>query len=282
MFFENEDLLTLVTVYEEGSFRSAAEKLNKSPSTITYSIKKVEDRLKIKLFDRDSYRAKPRAECELIYLRALEIIEKNLNLVNYGEILASGVEANLNLMICPYVDLSMVANIYKDFKKRYRNTNLRVKLDKFSMTKEKFYSEQLDISLTNSSLDEAEFETKPFRAIKLIPVASPTHFSHNKNVSIDEIKEDTEVKLRGERLSQWQVLSLDAQKNLVSSGVGWAYIPESLIQEEIKEGKLKQIKALAEKDFNLNLTKKRSTDEGPACEYLWELFYKYAKKEALV
>lgn len=275
MFFENEDLLTLITVYEEGSFRSAAEKLNKSPSTITYSIKKIEDKLKIKLFDRDSYRAKARPECEFIYLKALEIIEKNLNLVNYGEVLSSGVEANINMMICPYSDLSITAKIYKEFKKKFRNTNLRVKLDKYPMTKEKFYSEQLNICLTNLDLDEAEFEIKQFKVINLIPVATPEHFAHNKGMDINEIEESTEIKLRGEKLTQWQVLSLDAQKQLVSSGVGWAYLPKTLIQEELKKGTLKEIECLAAKDFNLTLTKRKSADEGPACKYLWDLYSKH-------
>ncbi|WP_230369313.1 LysR family transcriptional regulator [Paludibacterium denitrificans] len=56
-------LLVLDAIARNGSFSAAAEELHRVPSTITYTIQKLEQDLDIAIFDRSGHRARltPRA-----------------------------------------------------------------------------------------------------------------------------------------------------------------------------------------------------------------------------
>ena len=72
MAVTHEELETLVSIVEEGSFRAASERLMKAQSAVSYAIKNLETDLGVILFDRTFYRPRLTAEGETIYQKALQ------------------------------------------------------------------------------------------------------------------------------------------------------------------------------------------------------------------
>ena len=53
----NEQLRMFIAVAEQGSFRRAAEVVNKTQSTVSFAVKTLENELQLQLFSRDAYRS---------------------------------------------------------------------------------------------------------------------------------------------------------------------------------------------------------------------------------
>jgi DNA-binding transcriptional LysR family regulator len=71
-----EALQALDAIDRKGSFAAAAEELFRVPSAITYTIKKLEEQLNIKLFDRNKQRAKLTPTGKLMLEKGREILRQ--------------------------------------------------------------------------------------------------------------------------------------------------------------------------------------------------------------
>ena len=76
----HEELESFVTIVECGTFRSAADKLIKSQSSISYAVKSLEDELGVSLFDRNFYRPRLTPEGEIVYQKAILILSLSKDL----------------------------------------------------------------------------------------------------------------------------------------------------------------------------------------------------------
>ena len=73
MNYTLDQLLALEAVHRLGSFSAAATSLCRATSAISYSIKSLEEALKVDLFDRSGHRAQLTPEGELILLEARRV-----------------------------------------------------------------------------------------------------------------------------------------------------------------------------------------------------------------
>ena len=71
-----DQLLALDAIVATGTFRGAAERLNKAQSAVSHQIRKLEDQLQFDLFSRDAYRPRLTAEGEVYYREALRVLEQ--------------------------------------------------------------------------------------------------------------------------------------------------------------------------------------------------------------
>ncbi|MFN9066374.1 MAG: LysR family transcriptional regulator, partial [Bdellovibrionales bacterium] len=65
-----------VTVVQTGSFRAAAEKLNKAQSAISHAIQSLEDQLGVKIFDRSTYRPQLNPAGKSLYPQFLAVLQQ--------------------------------------------------------------------------------------------------------------------------------------------------------------------------------------------------------------
>ena len=84
-----DQLRSLTAIIETGSFRKAAEKLGKSQSTVSYSIKSLEEELGVKLFNVDRQKISLTESGRLVHQRGAKIVEESQTLkkichLNFG------------------------------------------------------------------------------------------------------------------------------------------------------------------------------------------------------
>lgn len=94
-----EALQALDSIDRKGSFAAAAQELFKVPSAITYTIKKVEEQLGIKLFDRDKQRAQLTPAGKLVLEKGREILLRVQQLEEQAKQADSGWEKRLRIVV---------------------------------------------------------------------------------------------------------------------------------------------------------------------------------------
>ncbi|MFT5396520.1 MAG: DNA-binding transcriptional LysR family regulator, partial [Gammaproteobacteria bacterium] len=111
-----DQLKVLCAVIETGSFSAAANKLNRVQSAVSIAIKKLEESLDIKIFDRDAYRPQLTEAGVEIHRQALTIL-KQTNFLNYtAEQLAIGEESEITIAIDGICPLAVITKNLKEFK----------------------------------------------------------------------------------------------------------------------------------------------------------------------
>lgn len=94
-----EALQALDAIDRKGSFAAAAEELYRVPSAITYTIKKLEEQLNIKLFDRNKQRARLTPTGKLVLEKGREILFRVQQLEEQAQQAESGWEKQLRIVI---------------------------------------------------------------------------------------------------------------------------------------------------------------------------------------
>lgn len=94
-----ELLQVLDSIDRKGSFAAASEELFRVPSALTYTIKKAEEQLNIKLFDRDRQRARLTPAGQLLLDEGREVLQAMHHLEEQVKRVDSGWETQLRIVV---------------------------------------------------------------------------------------------------------------------------------------------------------------------------------------
>lgn len=92
-----EALHILDAIDRRGSFASAANELDRAPSSLSYQIQKLEQDLDIMIFDRSGHKANFTDAGRLILERGRTILAATEKLVNDATLLANGWELDISI-----------------------------------------------------------------------------------------------------------------------------------------------------------------------------------------
>ena len=89
----------LLAVVDEGSYAKAAQALNKSQSSVTYSVQQLESQLDVKAFKIEGRKATLTPTGELLYRRARYLLDEAYGLEQSAKRLSAGWEAEIRLAV---------------------------------------------------------------------------------------------------------------------------------------------------------------------------------------
>jgi len=142
-----EALQILDAIDRKGSFAGAATELDRVPSALTYSVRKLEEDLDVLLFDRSGHRAKlTSAGQELLtegrhLLRAAEELEQRVKRT------ASGWEAELRIVLDNVISFEKMLPIIEAFDKQGSGTRLRISVEVLSGVWEMILGGKADLAI---------------------------------------------------------------------------------------------------------------------------------------
>lgn len=142
------------TVYRSGSFSKAAENLGITQPSISYSVKNLEQKIGVKLFERTGYSSNLTMEAEILipYIeQALNSIDLGISSVNDFVNLNRG---NIAIGVPSHIGVFFLASIIKQFNTIHPNIKIKV-ISK--PTKELFRllnNNELDVVIDSSPLDD--------------------------------------------------------------------------------------------------------------------------------
>ena len=176
-----ESIRILDTIDRKGSFAAAAVALDRVPSALTYSVRKLEEDLDVLLFDRRGHRAKlTPAGLELLtegrhLLRAADELEQRVKRT------ASGWEVELRIVLDALIPFEKMLPLIAEFDTQGSGTRLRFSTEVLSGVWETLINGDADLAIGVSSdgpdlvRGSGGFRTRPLGVVDWVFAVAPDH-----------------------------------------------------------------------------------------------------------
>ncbi|WHP66325.1 LysR family transcriptional regulator [Vibrio harveyi] len=286
-----EQWQTLQAIEQAGSIQSAAVMLNKSHTTLIYSVKKLEDQLGIKLIEVKGRKAGLTEHGQTILRRAQSMLEQARELEMISEQLNSGVESQITVAIDHLCDPSWLYTPLSEFLTHNNTTSVQVVETSLSKTTDMVINELADIAIIN--LPITNYPAEAFGTTTMVPVIAARHpLAKKEHISLADFATTSQIVVRdlGESNKEkrdvgWlrarqriTVDNFDHAFRAVEQGVGFCRLPKYLVEyrqnDHIKEIDLEHSNQY---QVALHLTLPKGAKSGPAALALYKTLLDSAK-----
>jgi DNA-binding transcriptional LysR family regulator len=254
-----DQIQLFLTVVDQGSFSKAAKKLNRAQSAVTYGIQKLEAQIGLLLFDRTAYRTSLTEAGRTLLLRARRIAEETNSFRDTARSLASGLEAELTIVLDSMFPMPPVVEALRAFTERFPTVPPRVYVQSLGAAAELVLDGTCMIGLLQLVFsDIALLKRFPLLTIDLLPVVAPDHplaefdepiETHVLHKHVQLVLTDRSALTAGRDygvLSRrtWRLADLGAKQSMLVAGLGWGNMPAHLVEADIAQGRLKIIRPI--------------------------------------
>lgn len=240
-----------------GTIQKAAQDLNKGHSGVLYLIKNLEEQSQIQLFDRSGYRNKLTPKGSVVLKYCQQLIRTQNSLIEVCQKMHEGWEPSLKLIYDGVIDFNIIANALNKLNSQEVPTELKVLSAYLDEVETVFEKERADLMLTVLPIHRKDIVSFKLKPIKMILVAGALHrlsTFKNKKASYEDLhlhtcikikKADFPIGLSTESLdisSTFLVNDFSTKKTALLKGLGYGWMPDYLIEEELRLGTLMVVK----------------------------------------
>jgi DNA-binding transcriptional LysR family regulator len=251
-----EQWRTLISIVEAGGYAQAAEIMYKSQSAITYAVQKIESMLGIKVFEIQGRKAMLTPTGQMLYRRALALVNEANELEQAAHTLSAGWEANINIATEILLPPQLLLSCMQKFGLESPHTRIELIESVIGGTSEALLKGEADIAITPQP--PQGFLGNLLTRIKITAVAHADHPLHHLGhaLSYKDLRAYRHLvvrdsgKNRGQRPAivdvdqRWTVSQIATSIQAVSMGYGFAWLPEDHIKQELETGLLKPLPLL--------------------------------------
>lgn len=242
----------LVAVVDEGGYAQAAEALNKSQSSVTYAVQKLQSMLKVRAFEIQGRKAALTPTGQMLYRRARSLLDDASAVERAARKISAGWEAEIALAVEILFPMWLLLDCLNRFGKESPHTRIEVFETVIEGTSEAIGSGAVDLAL--SPRIPPGMTGERLMPVTFIAVAHPSHPLHKlgREVTMRDLRNHRHVVVRDsafkrdkqaaiEANQRWTVSNMATSIGAVSRGYGFAWFPEDKIRSELKEGLLKPL-----------------------------------------
>jgi DNA-binding transcriptional LysR family regulator len=267
---ENRNVLTpealamMDTIARSGSFAAAARELGKVPSSLTYSVRQLEDALDVLLFDRRSRQARLTAAGEELLGEGRRLLQEMDAVVNRVKRVGSGWESQLSIVADDIVSQTTMFELITDFcgvcaagagERGGPLTRLRLRTEVMAGTWEALVSGQADLAIgvAGDFANPGGIQVRPLGEVGFVFVVAPHHalasaaeplddaeLVHHRAIAVADSAHQ-QAKLTRNLLPGQDVLTVPTMRAKLEAllrGLGCGYVPEPLARAHIDAGHL--------------------------------------------
>lgn len=254
-----DQIRIFLAVNDTGSFSKAAKHLNRAQSAVTYGIQKLEAQLGVSLFDRAAYRPALTEAGRALLPRARRIAEETNAFRDTARSLASGLEAELTIVLDAMFPMRAVVEALRDFTAAFPTVPPRVYVQSLGAAAELVLDGTCMIGLLPLIFsDIAHLQHFPLLTVDLVPVTAPDHplaaiegpiDTHELHRHVQLVLTDRSSLTAGRDYGvlsgrTWRLADLGAKQSMLLAGLGWGNMPSHLVQDDIAQGRLKVIRPM--------------------------------------
>src|SRR5215470_564062 len=284
-----DQLQVFLAVVDVGSFAGAARKLGRATSVISYSIANLEAQLGVSLFDRESTRKPQLTEAGRAVLSETRRVANGVDgLRSKVKGLLHGLESELHLVLDVMLTPCRVVDALKTFRAEFPTVSLHLYMEALGAVPQMVLDRKASVGVCGPlDVEIPGLERIGVGSVELIPVAAPDHplaragrnppgagRDHIQLVLTDR-SQLTDGQDRGVIGTQtWRLADLGSKHMLLREGIGWGYMPEPMVREDIEKGRLVRLDMREYKDafMRLHAIYRTDTPPGPAGSWLIDRF----------
>ncbi len=240
-----------VALADRRSFRRAAEACFVSQPALSAQIAQLEERLGLRLFERDRRGVLITAAGSALIERARVILEEVNALVEAGRALGTPLTGDLRMGIIPTLAPYTLPRGMAAVRKRFPKLRLLLREDQTAHLVDLLHRGELDLLFLALEVELGEVETRPIYRDRFVVAVPRDHPLASRHVIRESDLEDERVlmlddghclrdqtlaicKLAGaQEVGDFRASTLNTLVRMVASGVGLALLPEMAIRSEI-------------------------------------------------
>jgi DNA-binding transcriptional LysR family regulator len=282
-----DQLRAFVTVVEEGSFSAAARKLQRVQSAISAAMSNLEEQLGVPVWDRTTKIAKltPQGQAVLAAARRVLLEVDSLRRLTAG--MATGLEPEVSLCVEALFPLQALVRLCGEFAKKFPAVDLRVDTEVMSAVTQRVVRGSATLGVVSPPGVIPGLERRPLTAIEMVAVTGPDHALATARGPItlallaDAIQivlsERSEAGVADQAVLSprtWRVADLHTKHALLRASLGWGNLPEHLVRDDLRTGKLVRIRiegaGEAKQEVLLSAIYRNDAAFGPAHRWVLE------------
>jgi len=245
-----------LAVADAGSLSGAARRFNRTQSAVSYAVMALERQLGVQLFDRSAQRARPTSAAGPLLREMKVILSRTDALRESARLLREGDTTTLVIGADIHYPFAALTGAMAAFQNTFPSTGIEIQSAANHIIVDRVLDGLCILGIvTAPAVIPEPLVHEPLPMLPLIPVASRQHSlcADRPNVAgCVDWTEHVQVTIRGERLpapletSQtqprtWCVDDLTTKLAFLRAGLGWGYVPQHLVQEDLDHGGLEII-----------------------------------------
>ncbi|MGQ0546409.1 MAG: LysR family transcriptional regulator [Betaproteobacteria bacterium] len=240
---------SFVSVVESGGYAKAGEALHKSQSTLTYSIKKLEGLLGVKVFEIRGRKAALTPTGEVLYRRGRTLLDEAARLERAARELAQGWEPELRLAVEILFPTWLLLQALGRFGEERPETRIELYESVLGGTDEALAGGRVHLAI--GSRVPPGFQGDAIAQVRAVCVAAPAHPLHRlgRPATLEDLRAHRHIVVRDSGVQRtrdtgflnerrWTVSNKATSLRALTMGMGYAWIAEDTAREEIARGAL--------------------------------------------
>jgi len=240
----------LLAVVDHGGFNQASKVIHKSQSSIHHAVSKIEYGLGVNLFNVVGRKLVLTEQGETLYRRAQYLVSEANKIEHVGRNLASGVESELRIAVDSIFPSQNLYCVLEPIFKSHPEVRLELIETVLSGSRELLEQSKVDLAITGQPVKGGW--NQPLLDVEFIAVSAPNHAlqKSKRKMTYEDLKTYRQIVVRDsakqaeaddgwlEAEQRWTVSNLSTSIQLIRDGHGFAWLPETLIGEHLKDGSL--------------------------------------------
>jgi DNA-binding transcriptional LysR family regulator len=280
-------------VLREGTFGAAAASLCRTQPTVSVAVKNLEDRLGLALLDRSGYRVTATDAGREFHAQVRPFLEEAQALRRKATQLASGEETELSIIIGDLCPLPETLGLLKRFFAASPGTRLNLHFEALAGPAERLIEGRADLILHHIDRADQRLDYVDLFDVAVIPVVAPRFlgFPVSKSITPKQMRPYVQCIIRDtarapdqqsyyliDGARTWTVADQLMKRELILQGMGWGHLPDYLIADDLKKGRLLSIAGKHFKGGKVQLVAARRAGipHGPVAERLWRFIEEQA------
>lgn len=252
MSLTKDAVQVFLAVLDKGSFSAAARSIGRVPSAVSMSIANLEADLNLELFDRRGREPVPTAAAIALQAKARFMLQQFELWEAQALALSRGLESRLSLAIAPELMASDWAGPLGQLAQRYSSLEVEVLTAPEDDAIRLLHEGRVQLAVVfESPLFDSRECCQEMTKETLLAVIAPNHpaIASGRTLRTEELAEHRQIVVASRERDatpprflqahhHWRTDSHTAALSMLQAGLGWGFLPESLVKPQLNAGTL--------------------------------------------
>lgn len=291
-----EQLEAVMTIVDCGSFRAAAEKLNRSQPALSAAVKNLEEEFDLQIFDRSEYRPKLTEAGRAFAAVAQETLSSSQYAARVArELGTKKAETKLTVSVDALAATESIEILAEECARPTLPVTLILAKSILGSSEERLLDGTIDLAIAPCNQDNEKIETILLESVTMVGAVSRKLLQEKRKATKEFLNSNAQIFAYdlnqdenpdhlpkfAQKGSHQKIFVPDhaTKLKLIASGMGWGRLSLTEIAET-EDLVIIEKAVLSHLTLDLCLMRSRNRPLGPVARSIWSVFEKQASKKA--